>query len=956
MKKRFSPSLLILISFSVVLTLPFSASGQNGGKRIELMGSLVDSAGAPLPNAAIRLTATTDSSDVHLGFSDTEGVFRIRGLRRQPYRMEIDLLGYAPQLRRIEPARDSRQIDLGVLVLHPEPEQLEGVTVSERRLPLRIRKDTLEFDVGAFETRPHAEVEELLKKLPGVEVEEDGTIRAQGEEVEKITVDGEEFFGNDPRIASRNLPADAVDKVQLYDRQSDQSMFTGIDDGEREKTINLELKPAYRKTTFGKITAGGGTEERFAGNGALNRFDQGQQLSILAMGNNTNQQGFSIGDYIQFTSGPQERRGGPGIRIVTQGRGPASGGSASAGQTGPQLNRGQQTNGLMTNWAGGVNFRDNFNDKWKISGNYFANYLDHETDQSLERINYLPEGNYRFLQEGLQQNDHMGHRGNVILDYQPDSSNSFRLNSSLGYQQTHTSSSNESRTFTTASALANSSRQTQVSGGSSLDLTADLLYRHRFGKPGRTFSATLELGLDKGDREGSLDALSQFSADSLNAVALLQENQQRIAGHLIGAGISYSEPLGARSLLELNYQVRQRQRTSQRDVWDLSGEMDDPDAHYNELLSSNYENLYQYQRGGLNFQLTGDSYRFTAGMSYQQSRLSGELLHRDTSITRDFQRFLPSLQFRYDFRGNRHLEFEYRAHLQEPSIEQLQPVVDNSDPLNLYQGNPALRPAFMQQARGQFMTFDPQSMIHLFAVLELNYTTDAISWSEAVDEQLIRTIQPVNVPEETELRANLNVGFPLSAVNGRLGISAGRGLTRGLTLLNGMKNPTRRQDLRTELRYDQRLGDFLNLSLSGRVSREHNRFNQGQDQLYVDQRYQTSATFSFLRHYGLQLDFAYSIYDSDPGDFNQEIPLLGLAVSRYLFGNNRGELRLSVDNLLDKDLGVSQRSGSNYLERSVTNSLGRYALLSFTYSINKQPDPGPRRLAPMIRMERNQTK
>lgn len=915
------------------------------GQQFGITGRLSDSLGRPLPNAAVQLTAVADSSLVSFALSDRKGNFRIRGLEYGIYLLEITFLGYRPYAQTVSPPENGGILDLRNISLEPASQELEGVTVQGKRLPMRIHNDTLEFNAGAFGTRPNAAVEDLLKKLPGVEVDADGTIRAQGEEVDRVTVDGEEFFGDDPKIASRNLPAAAVDNVQVFDKKSDKAMFTGVDDGQEQKTINLELKEGYRKSTFGSITAGGGTDERFAGNASINRFNQGQQLSFLGMANNTNEQGFSIGDYLSFTNGPQGRRGGgPGFRIQTREAGPG----ASAGSQGPPLNTGQAVNGMMTNWAGGVNFRDAFSNKLEVSGNYFADYLNHETDQSLERINYLPDGSYRFLQNGLQQNDHTGHRAGTVLDYRPDSSNSFRLNASFNYHQTHTSSDNDSRTLGTDNETASSSRQTNLAEGNNLALNADLLYRRRFGKPGRTLSANMTLGLGDSRREGELEALSEFQQSDLPPEMIRQDNSESAGSRLVGAGLSYTEPLNANVFLELNYELRQQLNDVSRNVWDIT-----PQApSYNELLSSEYESDYRYQRGGLNFQLNGNSYHITAGMNYQQSRLNGELLLRDTVISRDFQSFLPSLQFRYDFPGDRHLEFDYRTRLREPSIEELQPVTDNSDPLNLYKGNPDLRPAYMHQARLHFMTFDPSSLIHFFTFLDLNYMTDAISYSQTVNEQFVRTTQPVNAGEQVELRANANFGFPLSELNSRLGFSAGANSTRGTSLLNGAENRTRQQEISAGLRYNYRPGELLDLTLSGNISRQQNRFESGEDQLFINQRYQAQANCSFFENYGLEVNFGYLLYNSHPGEFNQEIPLLDVSLSRYVFKNKSGEIRLSVDNLLDKDLGVSQQAGANYIERSVTESLGRYAMLSFTYAINKQLNPANQRRGKMIHIGR----
>lgn len=922
--------------FPIVLLLNYAAMGQ----QYDIRGQLADSVGSPLPHASVLLLNTADSSLISFTISNGGGVFELKNLRRTTYLLKITFMGYAPLIHSVYPPADEKLLDLGVIRMKPGSLELEGVIVEGAQLPMKINKDTIEFNADFFKTRKNASVEELLEKIPGVEVDEDGTIRAHGQEIKGIMVNGKEFFGSDPKIASRNLPAEAVDQVQVFDKKSDKATFTGIDDGQQEKTINLELKEGYRNSTFGKLTAGGGTDERFQANTSINHFKPGQQLSFLGMGNNTNEQGFSIGDYLNFTGGPQQRSGGRGPRFVAR---PA--GEAKASGELP-LNTGQSANGLMTNWAGGVNFYEAFSDKLELRGDYFLSYLDHTTDQSLERNSFLPEGNYDFLQNSRQQNNHTSHRANAIVDFRPDSANTLKLTTSFNYNKTEMDAESQSSTLAPEGTGGSSSRQSNVNLGNAMDFNAGLLYRHRFGKPGRTISANLMLDAGENQREGKLDASTEFPDSQLPAAHIRQEHSQVTDKQHYGAGLSYTEPLGGNKYLEANYEFREQLNDVNRDVWDLVDET----SVYNEQLSSNYNSSYRYQRGGLNFRLAGGTYNLTAGLSLQQSRLNGELLLRDTSITRNYQSFLPSLEFRYDFPGNKHLEFSYRTLLTEPTIEQLQPVTDNSDPLNLYRGNPELQPAYMHRARLNYITFNPSSRTHFFGFLDVSYADDAISYTQTVDEQFVRTTQPMNVGEQLQIRGNAVFGFPLSGINSRLDLSAHLSREQGMSLLNGAENKTRQDEISGGLRYNYNYGELFDLRLSGNISSERNIYDTGEDQVFFNQRYKAESTLSFLKNFNLGLSFNYFLYNSQADNFSQDIPLLDLSISRYLLKNKSGEIKLSVDNLLNNDLGVVQQAGANYMERSVTQSLGRYFILSFTYTLNKQLDPSNGRKGSKIRI------
>jgi hypothetical protein len=258
-------------------------------QKIQIEGTLHDTAGKPLPSATVLLLTPEDSTLVTFAPSDSDGKFILKNVPARPYLLRVTYVGKRTVTRTIE-AENQELLDIGVIVLAEEIKELNEVTIEGKAAPVVIKNDTIEFNASSFSTRENAMAEDLLRKLPGVEVDNDGTIRAQGKEVQRITVDGKNFFGTDPKVATRNLPADAVSKVQVFDKKSDQAAFTGIDDGQREKTINLELKEEKRKGAFGQISAGAGSEDRYQAKASINKFRKGNQLSFLGMANNVNEQ------------------------------------------------------------------------------------------------------------------------------------------------------------------------------------------------------------------------------------------------------------------------------------------------------------------------------------------------------------------------------------------------------------------------------------------------------------------------------------------------------------------------------------------------------------------------------------------------------------------------------------------------------------------------------------------
>ena len=317
-------------------------------QKFSIQGEVSDSTGAWLPSATVMLLNPADSSLVNFTATNEQGHFEFKNVARVTYLLKVTFVGYKTYSKDIKPDASVPTLDLGILKMQVAKTMLDEVVVSEK-VPVVVKRDTIEFNATAFKTNKNATVEELLKKLPGVEVDNEGNVTAQGEQVKRVTVDGKDFFGGrDPKLATRNLPADAIDKVQVLDRKSDQAIFSGIDDGQREKAINLELKEEKRHGAFGNVLGGYGTDNRYQAKANINRFDKGKQLSFLGMANNINERGFSIDDYMNFTGGSQQMMGGGQVRIQIDGD----------NQNGVPLNFGNRANGIFETYAGGLNFNN----------------------------------------------------------------------------------------------------------------------------------------------------------------------------------------------------------------------------------------------------------------------------------------------------------------------------------------------------------------------------------------------------------------------------------------------------------------------------------------------------------------------------------------------------------------------------------------------------------------------
>lgn len=892
-------------------------------QRIQISGEVQNPAKEALPYATILLLKAADSAMTNYAVTDVSGKFIIKSIKSDDYILKISYTGYQSRYLGVSKSQETN-LDFGQIQLAEEEKLLSEVEVKGERIPMLVKNDTIEYDALAFKARPNEVVEDMLKRMPGMEVESDGTVKAQGEEVRRVTVDGKEFFGRDPKMATQNLPADAVSKVQVFDRKSEQAQFSGIDDGVREKTINLELKEDRKSMAFGNNYAGYGTDNRFESKLNINRFNKGKQFSVLGMANNINQSGFSMGDYMNFSGGAQSLMGGGGrIEInLSDGGIPLN----TSGRPG--------MNGIMTTIAGGLNTNQSIGKKTEVNASYFYNRMQHDLHQDTWRENFMPDGSsFDFEQNSRQNNISQSHKANVRLEHKMDSSNSLLLIANAGLSMNDQNRMSESRTFTASNELQNESEQNVQNIGSNYNINSELLWRHRFSKKGRTLQLGSEINLSQNESSGSLNAINSFYGDNARIEELIQENENKGASNRLGANLTFTEPLGKKRYLETNYRISNTANSSDQLVFDMA----EGERELNELLTNQFVSDYLYQRAGLNVRFNRDNYNFTLGTGYQFTKLSGASENLGFNIDRNFQNLLPVARFNYNFAGNKRLGLNYETSVQEPNVNQLQPIVDNRDPLNISVGNPELQPAFRNSLRLNFNSFNPMSFVGYFIFINADYVTNAITYAQSVDESLVRTTTPANVSNTYNVRGNFNFTFPLRAIKSR--VNMGNTITRSqnINLLNDTEQVIFNNMLTGNLRYNFRPIDDFEINLTAMANYQLTEYQfRNEEQAFLNQNYGAELFWSFLKDFRYQFNYNHMIFQGVSSEFDQIIPLMDMSIARSFLKNKSLEAKISANNLMDCNLGVTQSANANYLERQVTNNLGRYFMLTLTYSLNKQ--------------------
>lgn len=918
-----------LICVGLLLQLSLVSFAQ----KVTIQGVLSDTLNEPLISATVVLLNPQDSTMEYFAITSVTGDFKIKGIKRGKYIFQASYLGYESIFNPIDLTSSSEVLQMGNLNLKAEQKMLGEVTVEGERIPILIKKDTVEYNASSFKVKPNAAVEELLKKLPGVEVSKDGSIKAHGEQVNSIMVDGKEFFGNDPKIASQNLPADAIDKVQVFDKKSEMADFTGVDDGVRNKTINLELKDGKKKGYFGNVTGGYGSDNRFEGKMNVNRFNKKSQLSILGRGNNINQQGFSFNDYLTFAGGLQN---------VMMEMGGDNGEIQIDGNNGPiPFDTGQPNYGFTTSGSGGANFNYDFSKKTEFTSSYFFSHANKREETESVRQNFLGDDIFLSNRTQDQTRKNNAHRLNMKLRSKIDSNQILTLRTNFTLNDGVFQQVLNNRVFNVNNELQNSNWNNNNNENQSWNANAGLSHLLKFKKPGRSLATSLGVGYQDRQRTNEVKSINSFLLDQPNTSFVDSLNQiQNETGNQFDYSfqIAYTEPIGKREYLQLRYNRRNYSNDLEKDFFDIQNET----RNRNVLLSNAYQRGYTYDRPGLTFKMNRKKYIFSTGADVQYSKLEGEISNVDYPIVKDFWAVLPRTNFNYDFSNTSSFEINYRTSIKEPSLEQLQPVVDNTDPLNLYIGNTDLKPEYRHRISLRYNLFDQFNFRSLFASINSTFTKDKITNSRTIDSLFVQTTQPINIENEWDTRGFISFGTPLKFMRSKMNLTLNGNYNKGILFLNNVENQSDRWSTSVDFNIENRKKKIVDILFGVNWSYNQTQYsiNKSFNQAFNSINYYTDWTLSLKKDWTIGTSFDYTFYQGDGFEDQRQIPIWNASVSKSIM-RNRGTIELSARDLLNQGIGIDRRSTLNYIEDVSINSLGRYLMLTFSYSLSMLGDQTP---------------
>ena len=864
---------------------------------------------------------------------DANGRFQFDHVVVGRYVIDASFVGY--QKRRQPLTVAGSPVQVGALALQTGGVQLRGVVVTGQAAISVQKGDTTQYNARAFKTNPDATTGDLIEKLPGVSRGADGKVQAQGETVAQVLVDGKPFFGTDPDAVLKNLPAEMVDKVEVFDQRSEQSRFSGFDDGNTTKTINIVTKIEFRNGTFGRVVAGAGPD-RYKASGNVNKFKGARRVSVLAQSNNVNEQNFGTEDLLGVVGNSNQGGGGRGGQ-----RG--GGGGGNGGNAGDFLVN--QTGGITTTNAAGLNYSNIWNKKTELSGSYFFNRANNALLSATQRSYVLPaQANTTYAQGANANSLNLNNRVNLRLEQKIDSANSVLFRPRFS-SQSNDASSTVDGTTQRGGAAQSKIHSAYSANNTGLNTGGDVLLRHRFRKAGRTASLSVGGGYNQKDATTRLQTVDSGSAlNNLNQASTLAQH-----GGTINANLALTEALSRKDQFQGSYNLSYAPNNSDKYTYNVRG---DNSQVLNEGLSNVFSNYYFTQSGGVTFRHVTPKVQVGVGVAGQYSELYSNAQYPRPGVGRYyFVNVLPNANVNVRFTRQKNLRLFYRTNTNAPSVGQLQAVVNNANPLQLSIGNPALRQEFQQSLNVRYSASNPDVSSNFFALLSGSFNSNPISSRTQVatrDTTVVpegapavrlpagaQLTQPTNLSNEYSLRSLISYGRPLKALKTNVNLSANASYSQSPGIVNGGLNYARSPSFGAGLTLSSNISPELDFTASTTANQNYV-INTLQTRLNTNYFSQVSRLrLGWIIGPGINFatDLVHQYYAGLSAGYNQPYALWNASLGKKLFPGQRGEIKVYAFDMLGQNRSIQRNVTSTYYEDVSTNILQRYFMLVFTYNI-----------------------
>lgn len=890
----------------ILFTLPMQA--QQAG--VSVTGTVVEeSTNEPVEQATIRLLNVKDSSMVGGVASSRNGNFTLKHIKTGSYLLHVSYVGFEPLYQPLRITGKTDPVNVGKLALTDGAIQLGEAVILGKAPEMVVRNDTMEYNADSYKVAEGSMLEDLLKKMPGVEVDSEGKVTVNGKEVKKMLIDGKEFFSDDPKVASKNLPSKMIDKVQVLDKKSDMSIMTGFDDGDEETVINLTVKPGMKQGWFGNAFAGYGSKDRYEGNAMVNRFLNNDQFTIMGGLNNTNNMGFS-----DLASTMFQGMGGGGRRGSRQG---------GAG------------NGITSSGNAGLNFSKEFNQKMTLGGNARYSHSDNDASSKSNQENILTGDSSNFYNEQNFSNTKSDNIGaDLRMEWKPDTLTNIIFRPSFGYSRSHNQETGSFEMFTQDYDTINVGTSNYLSDGEGYNLNAQLDYSRKLNSKGRVFSFSLSGGLNDSYNEGM--NYSETDYYLLNKDSIInQQFRYDNNSYNYRAYLSWVEPIGRNNFIQATYSFSQNSQESLKKTYAWV----DDDQDFTQLdtaYSKSYSNNFINQRVSLSFKSQRAKYNYTVGLNLDPSYSSSENFVGDSTLSkfsRNVVNVSPMAQFNYLWDKRTNLRVQYSGRTSQPSMTQLQPVADVSNPLNTIIGNPDLNPRYTNSLSVRFQKFTPEKQRAFMIMANGNYVmNDIVSYSvyEKGSGKKVTTYKNVNGNYGANVRVMLNT--PLRNKKFTVNTMTTASFDNSNGFINEEKNTNKNLVLSERLGIDFR-SDIIDLGVNGnfRYNGTTNSLQKQNNQDVFNYGMGGTTTIYLPLNFKVESDITYSTNSGYTAGYQQKELLWNASASKSFLKNNQGTLRFKIYDILHQRSNISHNVTASSTTDTEYNTLSSYFMVHFIY-------------------------
>ena len=898
-----------LLMLLMILFSPMAFAQQSG---VNVTGSVVEQGSdTPIEQATVRLLNVKDSAMVRGVVSARNGSFTLKNVKKGSYLLHITFIGYDPLYQPLQITGKKNPVNVGKLELSDGAIELGEAVVIGKAPEVTVRNDTVEYNADSYKVTEGSVLEDLLKKMPGVEVDSEGKITVNGKEVKKVMVDGKEFFSDDPKVASKNLPAKMIDKLQVLDKKSDMAQMTGFDDGEEETVINLTVKPGMKQGWFGNAYGGYGSKDRYEGNAMVNRFVNNDQITFMGGANNTNNMGFSDLASTMFSGmgGGGGRRGGFG----------AGSGITSSGNA-------------------GLNFSKEFKpDKLTLGGNTRYSHSDNDARSKSDRQNILPGDSSSYdNSEAMSRTKSDNFGVDFRLEWKPDTMTQLIFRPSFSFSHSMNDNFSDATTLDNERDTVNTNKSSNYSESNGYNLNASIDFSRKLNNKGRVFSATLSGGNSDSYSDGMnrSDIVYFNQTDALKNSIIDQRSRYDNKGFNYRAYVSWVEPIGHNNFIQATYSISQRKQEALKNVYNQ-----DADGIYNVLdsaYSQSYRNNFISQRASLSFKSQRAKFNYTIGLNLDPSYSSSENFVGDTTlskITRKVVNLSPMAQFNYMFDKRTNLRIMYNGRTSQPSMTQLQPVADISDPTNITIGNPDLNPRYTNNVFIRFQQFTPEKQRAFMIMANGSYIiNDIVSYTSYNQETGVKTTTYKNVNGNYSGNVRMMLNTPLKNKKFSINSMTMASFANSNGYINEEKNTNRNLILSERGGIDFR-SSYLDLGVNGNI-----RYNATSNSLQKENNQNTFnygaggyTTIYLPLNFKIESDVNWSTNSGYGDGYKQNEVLWNASASKSFLKNNQGTLRFKIYDILQQRSNISRSVTASYIQDSEYNTLGSYFMVHFIY-------------------------